>query len=481
VPQKSEKKDFYDDSSYKKFVQKLKSMHIYNLPFAGRPAYGKRGKAVILRTNYFGLKFHNTAFVQYAVAFSPELPADSKRLRLAMLAQVTETLTKQIGIFAFDGSSIFAKTDLQQIAVYTTYRGKQYTIRITKALQFDFTTHPVVTTQLLNIIFKKLLRFLKLEQIGRRYYEKTKTVKVAGYPLEVIPGYLTSVLITAYGIQTLVDVSHRVLRTETVYQWMNNQWTPNKLRSRKRVEKGLLGSIVLTKYNNRTYRVEKIDWEMSPRNTFKLSTGETVSYQKYYSTRYNLKLKHAKSPLLVNFNRRTKQKVHLIPELCYMSGITDQMRRDRIMMKQLSNYTRTRPNERYFDSASLLNRFLQNPSIATELRAWDVTMNSQMNTIRARTLNPVTVHFKKRTVKGGEFETSLRNYGIQMPVVVNEWMIFADQRDVLVVNNFEKALCQAAKKLGVVIRPNAQKYWVRNFRREGAFADLLRSVLRKKT
>jgi aubergine-like protein len=32
--------------------------------------------------------------------------------------------------------------------------------------------------------------------------------------------------------------------------------------------KTLIGVIVLTRYNNKTYRVDDIDWDQSPRSTF---------------------------------------------------------------------------------------------------------------------------------------------------------------------------------------------------------------------
>jgi aubergine-like protein len=34
------------------------------------------------------------------------------------------------------------------------------------------------------------------------------------------------------------------------------------------VQKSLIGVVVLTRYNNKTYRVDDIDWDQSPRSTF---------------------------------------------------------------------------------------------------------------------------------------------------------------------------------------------------------------------
>jgi hypothetical protein len=43
------------------------------------------------------------------------------------------------------------------------------------------------------------------------------------------------------------------------------------------VQKVIVGASVLTRYNNRIYRVDDIDWSKSPSSTFATHTGELVS------------------------------------------------------------------------------------------------------------------------------------------------------------------------------------------------------------
>jgi aubergine-like protein len=43
------------------------------------------------------------------------------------------------------------------------------------------------------------------------------------------------------------------------------------------VQKGVIGASVLTRYNNRIYRIDDIDWDKSPRSTFTTHRGEEVS------------------------------------------------------------------------------------------------------------------------------------------------------------------------------------------------------------
>ena len=44
----------------------------------------------------------------------------------------------------------------------------------------------------------------------------------------------------------------------------------------------ILGCIVLTRYNNRTYRVDDIVWDKNPQSTFVDSSGQPVRFLDYY-------------------------------------------------------------------------------------------------------------------------------------------------------------------------------------------------------
>lgn len=46
--------------------------------------------------------------------------------------------------------------------------------------------------------------------------------------------------------------------------------------------KQLVGSIVLTRYNNRTYRIDDIMWAKSPSDTFTLMDGTQTTFVDYY-------------------------------------------------------------------------------------------------------------------------------------------------------------------------------------------------------
>lgn len=51
---------------------------------------------------------------------------------------------------------------------------------------------------------------------------------------------------------------------------------------REAVFNSLCGNIVLTKYNNRTYKVDDILWDQNPMSTFSYHNNELITYYDYY-------------------------------------------------------------------------------------------------------------------------------------------------------------------------------------------------------
>ena len=68
-------------------------------------------------------------------------------------------------------------------------------------------------------------------------------------------------------------------------------------------EKALLGAIVMTRYNNKTYRIDKNTWDKNPDNEFDYKNGKKMSFVKYYTEKYNKAICDPKQPLLVSMPR----------------------------------------------------------------------------------------------------------------------------------------------------------------------------------
>ena len=202
------------------------------------------------------------------------------------------------------------------------------------------------------------------------------------------PGYVSAVDVFEGGPYLQVDVASRVLRTETILEILVNLGRKGASNLKGEAEKALLGTSVVTKYNNKNYKIDGIDFEDSPRGTFTNQRGETISFIQYYERQYGIKIKDEKQPMLINRPKikglaegQTERIIKLVPELCFPTGLTgkktlnfntfttfiwrvisstifniflDAQRADFKIMKELGTYTRLTPPQRQVVFISLL-------------------------------------------------------------------------------------------------------------------------------
>ena len=69
-------------------------------------------------------------------------------------------------------------------------------------------------------------------------------------------------------------------------------------------------SCAIYRYNNKTYRIDDIDWEMNPKSKFKGRDGSEQSFVEYYAKVYDKKITDMDQPLLVS--RPKKSQVGMI-------------------------------------------------------------------------------------------------------------------------------------------------------------------------
>lgn len=73
-------------------------------------------------------------------------------------------------------------------------------------------------------------------------------------------------------------------------------------RARDAVVKELMGVSVLTRYNNRVYRVDDIEWDKTPMMEFTLKKDpqKKVTLVDYYKSHWNLEIRDKQQPLILH-------------------------------------------------------------------------------------------------------------------------------------------------------------------------------------
>ncbi|XP_042316537.1 piwi-like protein 4 [Sceloporus undulatus] len=415
---------------------------------------GSSGIPVKVVTNLFSLGIPKEwQLYQYHVAFIPEM--ESRRLRIALLYSHPEFLGKAK---VFDGATLFLAHKLEnEVTELSCETRRNETVKITITLTHQLLPSSPVTIQFLNIAFKKVLKKLSMHQIGRNFYSPSDLVEIPQHKLTLWPGFATSVTQYENRVMLCADVSHKVLRSENVLEFMSNLYdNVDKARFTEMCEKELVGLIVLTRYNNKTYRIDDIEWSVKPTDTFQKSDGTQITYEDYYKQQYDVDLTDLNQPMLVSQLKLKGSKtveprvVHLVPELCYMTGLSSRATSDFRLMKDLAQETHLSPEVRHQRLSRLADNIQRNKDARLELESWGLQLGCQASlTGRVVTSEKILMQNEMcMPMNAGDWLRDMRNMKIIGVAPLENWIVVCTIRNMELAHNFVTCLRRVGGPMG---------------------------------
>ncbi|XP_069817070.1 piwi-like protein 1 [Dendropsophus ebraccatus] len=414
---------------------------------------GVSGRSIQLCTNY--VKFINRPqwlLYQYHVDYNPQMEARS--MRLALLYQHEELIGKAR---AFDGMVLFLPKRLNKVNEVVSRTRSGEDVKITITLTNELPPTSPTCFHFYNIIFRKLLKMMNMKQIGRNYYNPNDSIEVRGHNLAVLPGFTTSILQYETSTMLCIDVSHKVLRNETVLDLMHNLYSKSGSKYfHDACSKELVGQVVLTKYNNRTYRIDDIEWNFTPESTFKKADGSEISFIVYYKSQYNLQITEYEQPAIVNNVKKGKGpigKIMLIPEFCYLTGLTDKMRSDFGVMKDLAIHTRLAPEQREKQVGRFLDHIHKDDNVKQELRGWGLNFDSKLLTFSGRVVPEEKILLQNKAVdynpQFADWSRDLKGTCLIHVKHMENWLLIYSRRNYDAANALAQNLFKVCQQLGI--------------------------------
>ncbi|KAG7332045.1 hypothetical protein KOW79_003879 [Hemibagrus wyckioides] len=418
---------------------------------------GLSGSPIELRANYMRLLSRpQWALFQYHVDFKP--PVESRRMRFALLFNHEELLGKTR---TFDGAILFLPHRLHNTeTVLWTKSNTEEDIQITITLTNELPPSSPVCLQFYNIIFRRILKILNMQQIGRHYYNPEDPLNIPQHRLTIWPGFVTNILQYESSIMLCLDVSHKVLRSETVLDFMRN--LRQQCGDQRFVDictKELVGVIVLTKYNNKTYRIDDIAWDHTPNNTFK--RGDTdISFKEYFMKQYGLQITDGNQVLLVSHIKRMGPSgapppgpALLIPEFCYLTGLTDKMRSDFNIMKDLSAHTRLTPEQRENRLSRFINNMSKNANAQASLSTWGLSFENKLLNLTGRVLPAERILQGARAYEynpwAADWSKEMRGLPLISSMPLENWLMFYTRRNAEVAHSLLQTLNKVSGPMGI--------------------------------
>uniref|UniRef100_A0A4W3IWE6 Piwi-like RNA-mediated gene silencing 1 n=1 Tax=Callorhinchus milii TaxID=7868 RepID=A0A4W3IWE6_CALMI len=408
---------------------------------------GVSGSLIRLVTNYIRLNSRpQWALYQYHVDYKPQM--ESRRLRTALLFMHDKILGRTR---VFDGCILFLPKKLEKKVtelVSLTRDGQNVVVTVTLTNELPPTSPTCL--QFYNIVFRRLLKIMSLQQIGRNYYNPQDPIMIPQHRIMVWPGYTTSILQYESSVMLCADVSHKILRSETVLDVMYQLYEQfGEYRFQEACSKELVGVIVLTRYNNKTYRIDDIDWIQNPKNTFKKADGSEISYVDYYKKQYSTDITDLNQPVLISQPKRqgppgiTLGPICLIPELCYLTGMTDKMRSDFNVMRDLSMHTRLTPEQREQRLGSFMDYIQKDDNVQKELSDWGLQFDSKLLSMSGRVVPSEKIH------QVAEWSRETRGTRLINPIPLENWVMVFIRRNVDVARSLLNTLGKVVNAMGI--------------------------------
>ena len=402
---------------------------------AVRPNQRSTTNQIRLTANFFkfSLSGRQLGLQKHSVEFDPEVPAQISRTRESILRTIATPLREKLGRFVFANTVLYSVS--QQISneetftLPTNYNNTDYSITFTPVGTVD-------SAEELKAFYNKFFNFiqgkLQLVMIGRRFYDFSRKVDLPGHNIEIWPGYANSVSNYQAGCLLNVDVAHRCVSKVTILEEMGDMRRDNPREFQDNSMRRFVNSIVLTRYNKKPYHIEDIDWNSTPNSTFNDANG-AISYMDYYRRRWNITIRHADQPLLVATLKNDR--VYLIPELCLMTGITEEIR------LEVTRATQKTPSNRLADCCSLINDALNNSQVQAEINEWRVKVSNHPIQVNASVISVGDISIGNNQSFRSNPEYPNFDREIQRPmysqVNLQKWGIFYQEND--------QALCNILK------------------------------------
>lgn len=103
-----------------------------------------------------------------------------------------------------------------------------------------------------------------------------------------------------------------------------------------------------------------------------------------------------------NFFQTHEKLTLLVPELCYVAGLTDSIRSDCRIMKDLNTITKVSPNSRRDIIRNFLQEIKKNSVTQEILSAWGLQLDNDLTHLKGRVLMPERIYFGKNKMIQGK-------------------------------------------------------------------------------
>lgn len=242
----------------------------------------------------------------------------------------------------------------------------------------------------------------------------------------------------------------------------------------------------MTRYNNKCYRVDDVVFDKSPKDTFPHGDGE-ISYIDYYKKQYNIDIRDLKQPMLISRKevrisgeREKREYVFLlVPELCFLTGLSEKERSNYTAMKDLAAHTKLSPLQRVGAFKKFVENVNNNAQAKEVLSQWGLSLDPEPMKITARLLDEEHIIFGRSRELGvgpqADFSRHATSNEVLDPINLQKWLLVYVKTNKSEADAFESTLLKVSAPSGIRVVPS-RRVMIENDRTE-TFISSIRKEL----
>ena len=307
----------------------------------------------------------------------------------------------------------------------------------------------------------------------RQFYDFNCPEELKKFGLNIYKGFLCTFDVYEGGIKFLADLSFRIIRNENVWDYFRDQGL--KKNDKKGILKFFIGLSCMCDYgNNRKRTISGVDFTKTPMSPF--PDKQFKNFKEYFEKRYKKNISCKDQFLLeselktfvIKEGKKIRQieTIYLIPELLRPTGLKDDQRKSRQVMKEVGYVTIVNPEKRKKQIEDMMKKVFKKNN---ETLSFQVDLNS--NKVIGYKINLPRI----MTGKGGfNLKTDRLNINnLEKKKNLKNWIIIYDEKMHNHLETLKNNLKQCAKRFDIKISnplekilPSAKYYKSKKFAKE---------------
>ncbi|KAH9491610.1 Piwi-like protein 1, partial [Bulinus truncatus] len=188
---------------------------------------------------------------------------------------------------------------------------------------------------------------------------------------------------------------------------------------------------------------------------------------------WNIKIRDELQPLLISrpterdVRRGDRSNLHLVPELCIITGLSNQMRADFVVMRDLAVQTRIDPTERLRQMQKLMDQLLASREVEAMIRPWNISFASEPCHIPARELPPEKLLVKNINndyikisydAREADWSRGLQKASLLNAVNMDRWILICTKENDELAKSLSSSLFKVGRNMNMMIN---EPLWVK--------------------